>query len=257
MTAPCITFNNLVLGYGRRPALLSLTGVVAQGSLTAVVGANGSGKSTLIKGIAGLLRPMAGSCTLARDARPAYLPQRSELDRLFPARVADLVALGLWPQRGLLGHHGRADRATMASALATVGLQGFEHRPLDTLSGGQLQRALFARVLLQDAALILLDEPFNAVDAHTRAALLALIQRWHTEGRTVLVVVHDLDLVRTYFPEALLLARAPVAWGDARATLSATNLLRARDFEPDGQRDGTAGAPRSARAARLRQPETA
>ena len=102
-----------------------------------------------------------------------------------------------------------------------VGLDGFENRPIDTLSGGQLQRALFARVLVQDADLILLDEPFNAIDAKTVGDLIALIKRWHGESRTVMVVVHDLDLVREHFPETLLLARQPVAWGATSETLQA------------------------------------
>ena len=111
-----------------------------------------------------------------------------------------------------------------------VGLDGFEKRPIDTLSGGQMQRALFARVLVQDADLILLDEPFNAVDARTITDLVALIKSWHGENRTVMVVVHDLDMVREHFPQALLLARQPVAWGDVHQTLSAENLLRARHY---------------------------
>jgi len=108
-----------------------------------------------------------------------------------------------------------------------VGLDGFEHRAIDSLSGGQLQRALFARVLVQDANLILLDEPFNAVDAKTIRVLLSLIQRWHGEGRTVMVVVHDLDLVRQYFPETLLLARRPVAWGKTAEVMTPENLKQA------------------------------
>lgn len=229
MTAS-ITFRDLTLGYDSHPAVHHLDGVVRRGSLTAVVGANGSGKSTLMKGIVGILKPMAGTCTVAPGTRVAYLPQQSELDRSFPARVVDLVSLGLWPRRGLLGRHRREDRAAVSQALSAVGLEGFEGRPIDTLSGGQLQRALFARVLVQDADLILLDEPFNAIDARTVTDLVGLIQRWHGETRTVLVVVHDLDLVRQHFPEALLLARRPVAWGDAREALSAHNLLRARQF---------------------------
>jgi zinc/manganese transport system ATP-binding protein len=230
MSDICIQFNDLTLGYRRHPAVHHLAGAVARGSLTAIVGANGSGKSTLMKGMVGLLQPMAGSLALAPWARVAYLPQQSDLDRTFPARVVDLVTLGLWPRRGLLGRHRHEDREAVRQALQAVGLEGFERRALDTLSGGQLQRTLFARVLVQDANLILLDEPFNAIDARTVADLMALIRRWHGEARTVMVVVHDLDLVREQFPEALLLARRPVAWGDARATLSADNLLRARRF---------------------------
>lgn len=229
MTA-CVTFKDLTLGYNSHPAVHHLSGVVSRGSLTAVVGANGSGKSTLMKGVVGMLKPMAGTCLVASGLSLAYLPQQSELDRSFPARVIDLVSLGLWPRCGLLGRLRSEDREALSKALSAVGLDGFESRPIETLSGGQLQRALFARVLVQDADLILLDEPFNAIDAKTVADLVDLIKRWHGESRTVMVVVHDLDLVRHHFPEALLLARGPVAWGDARMTLSSENLLRARQF---------------------------
>lgn len=231
MTQACLTFRDLTLGYNSHPAVHHLTGAVKAGSLTAVVGANGSGKSTLMKGIVGVLKPMAGQCVNVRDARIAYLPQQSELDRSFPARVVDLVSMGLWPRRGLLGRFSRKDREDVSRALMAVGLEGFEKRPIDTLSGGQLQRALFARVLVQDAELILLDEPFNAVDARTVGDLIQLIKRWNGENRTVMVVVHDLELVREHFPETLLLARRPIAWGETRETLRPENLLRARRFD--------------------------
>ena len=231
MTNACLTFRDLTLGYNSHAAVHHLSGEVRKGSLTAVVGANGSGKSTLLKGIVGVLEPMAGSCVVAPGTRIAYLPQLSELDRTFPARVVDLVSLGLWPKRGLLGRITGEDRAAVAKAISAVGLEGFEPRALDTLSGGQLQRALFARVLVQDAELILLDEPFNAVDTKTVADLVALIGRWHGEKRTVIVVAHDLDLVRRAFPETLLLARQPVAWGRTAETLKPENLLRARRFD--------------------------
>lgn len=230
MDPACLTFRDLTLGYGSHPAVHHLDGAVRKGSLTAVVGANGSGKSTLMKGIVGVLKPMAGGIGRAEGVRIAYLPQQSELDRSFPARVVDLVSLGLWPRRGLLGRHTAQDRETVAKALQAVGLEGFGTRALDTLSGGQLQRTLFARVLVQDADLILLDEPFNAVDAKTVGDLIGLIKRWHGEERTILVVAHDLDLVRHNFPETLLLARRPVAWGETLATLGPANMARARRF---------------------------
>ncbi|MGN8022862.1 zinc ABC transporter ATP-binding protein AztA [Phyllobacterium sp. 22229] len=230
MTDQCLTFRDLTLGYRSHPAVHHLSGVVERGSLTAVVGANGSGKSTLMKGIVGVLKPMSGSVVVEKDIRVAYLPQQSELDRSFPARVIDLVSLGLWPKRGLLGRFTAGDREQVSRALMGVGLGGFEKRPIDSLSGGQLQRALFARVLVQDADLILLDEPFNAIDAKTVGDLIALIKRWHGEKRTIMVVVHDLDLVREHFPETLLLARKPIAWGASRETLRPENLLHARQF---------------------------
>lgn len=231
MSDACLVLDNLTLGYRSHPAVHHLSGQLQRGSLTALIGPNGSGKSTLMKGIAGLLQPITGSCTLRPGTRLAYLPQQSGLDRSFPARVIDLVALGLWSRRGLLGRHRHEDRQRMADALHAVGLEGFADRPIDTLSGGQLQRALFARVLVQDADLILLDEPFNAIDSRTVTDLVQLIKHWHGEARTVLVVLHDLALVREHFPETLLLARHLVSWGETGATLSTDALARARQFQ--------------------------
>jgi zinc/manganese transport system ATP-binding protein len=227
MTA--IRFHDVTLGYGRRPALHHLDGAIAAGSLTAVVGPNGAGKSTLLKGVAGALKPLAGRIELSggRATRVAYLPQAADLDRSFPLVVYDLVAMGLWGRAGAFGRIGRRDRPAIEAALAAVGLTGFERRPIGTLSGGQMQRALFARLLLQDAAVILLDEPFTAIDAKTTADLLDLVRRWRDEARTVVAVLHDLDVVRRVFPETLLIAREPLAWGETGAVLCAANLLQA------------------------------
>ena len=229
-TATAIRFDDLTLGYGRRPAVHHLDGEVAAGSLTAVVGPNGAGKSTLLKGIVGTLRPLAGRIGLSSGpkTRIAYLPQAADLDRSFPLPVYDLVAMGLWSRSGLFGGVGARERARVAEAMAAVGLTGFERRPISTLSGGQMQRALFARLLLQDASLILLDEPFTAIDAKTTADLLDLVRRWHEEARTVVAVLHDLEVVRRVFPRTLLIAREPVAWGETAEVLKADNLLRAR-----------------------------
>jgi zinc/manganese transport system ATP-binding protein len=228
---PCLRFENVTLGYHGHAAVHHLSGEVRPGSLLAVVGENGSGKSTLLKGIAGSLKPLSGGISRSESTRLAYLPQRSELDVSFPADVSDLVSLGLWPRRGLLGRFSKEDRERVARALASVGLEGFERRAIDTLSGGQLQRALFARVIVQDAGLILLDEPFNAIDSRTTADLLALIQSWHGERRTVILVAHDLDLVRRHVPETLLLARRMIAWGLTAEVLTPDRLSAARSFD--------------------------
>ncbi|HYF53382.1 MAG TPA: zinc ABC transporter ATP-binding protein AztA, partial [Salinarimonas sp.] len=216
--------------YERHPAVHHLTGTVEEGDLVAVVGPNGAGKSTLFKGIVGLLKPLAGRIERNGLAPTdiAYLPQAAEIDRSFPLAVYDLVAMGLWDRAGLLGGIGRRDRAAIEAAIAAVGLAGFERRVIGTLSGGQMQRALFARLLLQDARLILLDEPFTAIDAKTAADLLDLVRRWHAEERTVVAVLHDLDMVRRAFPQTLLIAREPVAWGETGTVLAPENLLRAR-----------------------------
>jgi zinc/manganese transport system ATP-binding protein len=194
-----------------------------------VVGPNGAGKSTLLKAIAGALPPLEGR--VDRQVPPqeiAYLPQAAEIDRSFPINVYDLVAMGLWRRSGLFGGIGRRDRAAIASAIAAVGLGGFEDRVIGSLSGGQMQRALFARLLLQDARLILLDEPFTAIDTKTATDLLDLVRRWHGEARTVVAVLHDLDVVRDHFPDCMVLAREVIAWGPTRDVLTAESMLRAR-----------------------------
>jgi zinc/manganese transport system ATP-binding protein len=207
-----------------------LSGDVAPGALVAVVGPNGAGKSTLFRGIVGILKPLAGSIELGGlDVRDiAYLPQSVDIDRSFPISVFDFVATGLWRRTGLFGGIGRQQQIKVLGALAAVGLNGFERRTIGTLSGGQMQRMLFARVLLQDARVIVLDEPFNAIDAKTSTDLLELVKHWHTEQRTVLAALHDMDLVRANFPETVLLAREPVAWGATAQVLTQENLLTAR-----------------------------
>jgi zinc/manganese transport system ATP-binding protein len=220
-----------------------------------VVGPNGAGKSTLLAAIMGRLAPAQGRVQVA-DAlrgRIAWLPQHSEVDRSFPMRVFDLVALGLWgrtgPWRGLASD----DRAAVQQALAAVGLTGFDRRHIGELSAGQFQRALFARVLLQDAPVILLDEPFNAIDARTTADLLAVVHRWHGQARTIIAVVHDLDQVRQHFEHTLLLARECVAWGPTAQVLDARHLFQARQmaeaWDDDAALCSPDGRPRSAAAA--------
>jgi len=227
-----ISFTNLTLGYDRLPAVQALDAEVVSGSLTAIVGPNGAGKSTLLKGIVGNLAPLEGGIglgTLKRDDI-AYLPQQSDIDRSFPLSVIELVSMGLWRHIGPFGRVRRAQRDRVSEAIAAVGLTGFEKRPIDSLSGGQMQRVLFARLLLQDAQLVLLDEPFNAVDAKTMADLLRIIGRWHQEGRTVLAVLHDFESVRTHFPRTMMLARGLVAHGPTDEVLTAENQFMARQM---------------------------
>ena len=232
MTAAALQFRDLTLGYDRHPAVHHLDGAVEQGALLAVVGPNGAGKSTLFKGIVGAIKPLAGSIDFASLAAHdiAYLPQVAEVDRSFPITVFDMIAMGLWKRSGAFGGVGREGREAISQAIATVGLTGFEQRPIGTLSGGQMQRMLFARLLLQDAHVIVLDEPFNGIDSKTVADLVALMQRWHGEQRTILAAMHDLELVKATFPQTLLLAREAVAWGSTNNVLTAANLLKARQM---------------------------
>ncbi|KAI5912956.1 metal ABC transporter ATP-binding protein [Thauera sp. 2A1] len=248
---PIIRFDNLTLGYERHPAVHHLSGEIAAGALVAVIGPNGAGKSTLLKGVAGELRPIGGHIELAALPRGglAYMPQRSEIDPSFPVSVFDVVAMGLWRELGAFGGLNRRQRQRVREALAAVGMEGFESRPIGSLSGGQLQRARFARLILQDAPLILLDEPFAAIDSRTVEDLIRLILGWHAEGRTILTVVHDFDQVRRHFPTCLLLAREPVAFGPTPQVLTDTLLARARrlseafdDHAPECHREERASA---------------
>ncbi|MEM1372807.1 MAG: zinc ABC transporter ATP-binding protein AztA [Pseudomonadota bacterium] len=225
-----LAFQNLTLGYDRHPAVHHLDARIEEGSLTAIVGPNGAGKSTLLKGVTGALSPLEGRVRWGSVAREdvAYLPQQSDIDRSFPISVKELVAMGLWQEVGAFGWLKRAQRARLDAAIAAVGLTGYEGRPIGALSGGQMQRALFARLLLQDAKLVLLDEPFAAIDARTMADLIEVIRNWHRQGRTVIAVLHDHETVVTHFPETMLLARELVDHGPTPRVMTPENHAQAR-----------------------------
>ncbi|MDP2124459.1 MAG: ABC transporter ATP-binding protein [Parvibaculum sp.] len=238
LPVPAIELEDLTVAYDREPAVHHLTGSFAPGSLTAIVGPNGAGKSTLLKTIAGLIAPDEGTVRMNGLTRRgvAYLPQLAEIDRSFPIDVIDAVSLGLWAEIGLFATITGGLTARAEAALGAVGLKGFENRQVGSLSAGQFQRVLFARLMLQDASVILLDEPFAAIDERTAAELMDLVDRWHGEGRTVIAVLHDIERVRAAFPDVLLLAREPVAWGPAGDVLTPENLRRAR-YISDGWSD--------------------
>jgi zinc/manganese transport system ATP-binding protein len=222
--------RDLTVSYRGHPAVHHLSGAFAAGMLTAVVGPNGAGKSTLLGALGGTIRDFKGRIERDLSQRVAYLPQASALDRSFPVRVHEMVAMGLWSRIGSFAGLRPEDRSGVDQALAAVGLSGFGARWLGELSAGQAQRVLFARVLLQDAGLILLDEPFNAIDARTTADLLALLHRWKQEARTVIAVLHDIEQVREHFEQVLLLARERVAWGPTAEVLKAEHLFKARQM---------------------------
>jgi zinc/manganese transport system ATP-binding protein len=216
-----VRLRDVSVRYGRRFALEAVTGDFVAGSLTAVVGANGAGKSTLLAAIAGVVPLALGVVTCAARPRLAYLPQNAAIDRDYPLNVSELITLGGWREFGAFRSPGRELRARAAAAAETVGLAGRLGRSIGEISVGELQRALFARLIVQDAAVILLDEPFAAVDAQTMSVLLDQVSRWHAEGRTVIAVLHDLDVVRARFPSTLVLARRCIAWGRTELALPA------------------------------------
>jgi zinc/manganese transport system ATP-binding protein len=225
-----VTVENLTVAYERHPAIHHVRGRFAAGSMTAIVGPNGAGKSTLVKTIAETLRPAEGRIRRTPDGPSmlAYLPQQSEIERSFPITVLDTVLLGAWRRIGWHKAAGRAEMDRALHALDAVGLGHFERRGISTLSAGQFQRVMFARLMLQNAPLIVLDEPFTALDSKTTRDLLALVEHWHGEGRTIIAVLHDYEQVRAHFPESLLLARELVAWGPTETVLSRENLAAAR-----------------------------
>ena len=226
-----LQFRNLTLGYDRHPAVHHLDGAVESRR------ADGRGRPERrrqVDAVQGHRRHAQAARRPHRARRPrardiAYLPQAAEIDRTFPISVYDMVAMGLWRTTGLFGGIGGKDRDRRSRRPSPRSASpASSSAPIGTLSGGQMQRMLFARLLLQDARVIVLDEPFNAIDAKTSADLLDLVRRWHGEQRTVLAALHDLDLVKANFPETLLLAREPVAWGPTADVLTPENLLKAR-----------------------------
>ena len=208
ITAPLIVLENVTVQYGKLTALSDISGSFNAGSLTAVAGPNGAGKSTLLKVIAGVINPTRGRVVAldGEQQRMAYLPQTTAIRRDFPLSVLQAVCTGFWPEKGSIGRIASTHKDRARAALAEVGLKGFENRQIAGLSGGQFQRLMFARLMLQDAPIILLDEPFTAVDAETTAKLIQIMLKWHQEGRTIICVLHDLLLIQKYFPESFLLA---------------------------------------------------
>lgn len=225
-----LKIRNLSLGYPGLTLFRGLSMDVEAGATLAVLGANGSGKSTFVKTLLGLMQPLSGRMDWA-EGRPdeiGYLAQMTEFDRRFPIRVRDLAAMGAWQGLGLGGRLGREGRARVEAALEAAGVRDIADRALHTLSGGQLQRALFARVIMQDAPLILLDEPFAAVDQSTEAHLLSIIARWREEGRAVVLVVHDLSSVLDHCSHALLLGGGEARHGTVDEVLTPERLVAQR-----------------------------
>lgn len=223
-----VKLNNLTIAYNRQPAVHHVSGEFKSGELTAITGANGAGKSTLLKAIAGILPVFEGGIEFGSITRSdmAYMPQAADMQRDFPINILQMVCSGFWQQSGSFGAINKEQRKQAIQALSDVGLNSFEARNLDSISAGQFQRALFARIIVQNARLILLDEPFTAIDASTTTALLKIIAQWHQEGRTVICVLHDFEQIKQHFTNCLLLARETIAWGNPHEVLKPENLLR-------------------------------
>ena len=228
--APAIEVMDLTVAYRDRPALWDVDLTVPRGVLLAVVGPNGAGKTTLIKSILGLIRPAAGRILVHgrpyREQRRlvAYVPQRGSVDWDFPTSVLDVVMMGRYGALGWVRRPGRAERDAALRALAQTGMQEFAGRQISQLSGGQQQRVFLARALVQDAQVYLMDEPFQGVDATTEVAIVELLRELRAQGRTVIVVHHDLQTVAQYFDWVALLNVRRIASGPVGEVFTDANL---------------------------------
>lgn len=219
--------SRLSLGYAGVPLLPSISFDLEPGDVLAVVGHNGSGKSTLVKTLLDVIPAISGAFEWP-EGRPetiAYLGQRTEFDNRFPIRVRDLAAMGAWPGLGFRMRLGREANERIETALHRTRISHIADHPLHVLSAGQLQRALFARAMVQDAPLILLDEPFTAIDQTTESHLLELIDDWASEGRAIVLVLHDLSAVLQHCNKALLLGDGRAQFGAPREVLTPSNLV--------------------------------
>lgn len=228
-----IQVEDLTVAYGEHPVLWDIDWKVPEGVLSAIVGPNGAGKSTLIKTIVGLVRPVAGSARILnqplREARRkiAYVPQRNSVDWDFPTTVFDVVLMGTYGELGWFRRPGKRQRQAAWETLRQVGMEEFASRQIRELSGGQQQRTFLARALVQQAPVLLMDEPFQGVDAVTEQAVVQILRRLRDEGRTVVVVHHDLATVAEYFDEVLLLNVRRIAAGPCPDVLTPENLRQA------------------------------
>ncbi len=216
-----LLFNKTTLGYRNRIAIKNFSAKLKAGSLVAITGDNGAGKSTLLKAIAGLIKPLKGKIIKQKKSRIAYLAQQCDIDQTFPIDVKTLVKTGLWSFCGLWKNQRPYD-SKIKNALKMVGLTELAPRSLETLSGGQLQRALFARIIVQDANIILLDEPFNGVDHSTQKDLLALITYWQQQGRTILTALHNPLIVQEFFPQMIQIDQQNAFYGETTQFLNNT-----------------------------------
>jgi manganese/zinc/iron transport system ATP- binding protein len=222
--------EDLTVAYAEQPVLWDVDLRIPSGVKAAIVGPNGAGKSTLIKAAMGLVRPVAGEVRVLGHVLDrvrgeiAYVPQRSSLVWDFPTDVLDTVTMGTYGRLGWFRRCGASQRDEALAALHQVGMEEFSRRPIAQLSGGQQQRVLLARALVQGASIYMLDEPFQGVDAPTERAIIQVLDTLADEGKTIIVVHHDLQTVPEYFDEVLLLNVRAIASGPVAEVFNDDNL---------------------------------
>ncbi len=227
---PAVCISDLTLAYREKPVLWDIDMCVPQGAMEAIIGPNGAGKSTLLKAIMGILRPASGEIKVfgnsfkSQRKRIAYIPQRSSVDWDFPTTVFDVVLMGSYGKLGWIKRPGKAEKEQTYSALEKVGMTEFAKRQISELSGGQQQRVFLARALVQNAELYFMDEPFQGVDAATEQAIVGLLKELKHNGKTLLVVHHDLQTVKDYFDRVLLLNVRLIREGAVEDVFTQENL---------------------------------
>jgi manganese/zinc/iron transport system ATP- binding protein len=224
--------RDLTVAYHRKPVLWDVEVKLPEGGLVGVIGPNGAGKSTLIKAVLGIVPCVSGEVLVyGRSYRRqrhlvGYVPQRESVDWDFPVDALDVVIMGRYGRLGWFRRPRRADRAAAMDCLDRVGMADFARRQISQLSGGQQQRVFLARALAQEARLYFMDEPFAGVDAATETAIVELLRQLRADGRTCMIVHHDLPSAREYFDHVILLNMRVVAQGPTETTLTTTNLQR-------------------------------
>ena len=227
---PAIEVHDLTVSYDKKPVLWGVDFTIPKGALCGIIGPNGAGKSTLIKSIMELTDISSGYVKLfdqeLREVRKriSYVPQRESVDWDFPASVMDIVLMGRYSKLGLFRRPRKADKDAALKALEMVGMEKFSKRQIAQLSGGQQQRVFLARALTQNADMYLLDEPFDGVDAATEKAIVELLKSLTTQGKTIVVVHHDLQSVESYFDWVLMLNLRLVASGPTKLVFNPSLL---------------------------------
>ena len=230
---PAIDVHDLTVAYRDKPVLWDIDLTVPPGILMGVIGPNGAGKTTLIKAMLGLVRPVSGDVLIhgqpyqAGKQFVAYVPQRGSVDWDFPTTVFDVVLMGTYGRLGWIRRPGREERELAADALGKVGMAEFGNRQISQLSGGQQQRVFLARALVQQSPVYFMDEPFQGVDAVTERAIVDILRELRGQGRTVLVVHHDLSTVPEYFDWVTLLNVRRIASGPTAEVFTQANLSAA------------------------------
>ncbi len=223
--------SGVTVSYHEKPVLRNVNFKIAGGQLVAVVGPNGAGKSTLLKTVLGLIKPTAGSVTVtgkplsANRLSIAYVPQTESVDWDFPITVNEVVMMGRYGRLGYLGWPGKRDREIVKECLQTVAMEDFGNRHIRQLSGGQQKRVFLARALAQQSEILLLDEPMAGVDARTEKAIFQLMRKFSDDGRTLIVVHHDLEALEL-FDSVLLLNQSIIAHGPVSETATVENLRK-------------------------------